>query len=205
MGCCPFEVLCSLVAAGAVTPEEENAFQNHLNEGCAACTVAFGDLWETAVHLAVELPSIVPPPVIRTRLLDALIGIDRFASFFQQIAHLCDLSVDAVKDLLVRIDEATAWERGPFPFVRLIHFQAGPRLSTADVGFVRITAGTAFPRHRHLGSEITFVLEGGLWGNGRHYLPGEIIEWDTHSVHAYRADPERDLITIVAYHGIAIL
>ncbi|MBI3358195.1 MAG: cupin domain-containing protein, partial [Nitrospirae bacterium] len=74
-----------------------------------------------------------------------------------------------------------------------------------EAGFVRTAAGATFPRHRHLGSEITLVLEGGLWDNGRHYLPREIIEKDTDSVHEYRADPERDLITVVVYHGIEIL
>lgn len=128
-----------------------------------------------------------------------------YSLLFQEIARLCDLSVEAVKGLLTRIDEASAWERGQFPFIRLIHFQAGPRLSTAEAGFVRTAAGATFPRHRHLGSEITLVLEGGLWDNGRHYLPREIIEKDTDSVHEYRADPERDLITVVVYHGIEIL
>jgi hypothetical protein len=204
-GCSLFEELCALVAIGAATAEEQHIFQNHLDGGCTDCAAALSGLLETTANLVMALPSMTPPSAVRTRLLDAVSGVNRFESFFQEIARLCDLSVNAVRNLLARIDNATAWERGPFPFVRLIHFQAGPSLSTADTGLVRTSAGATFPRHRHIGEEITFVLEGSLWDNGRQYLPGEIIQYDTDSVHEYRADPERDLITIVAYHGIDII
>jgi anti-sigma factor ChrR (cupin superfamily) len=41
-----------------------------------------------------------------------------------------------------------------------VHLVGGSATAGADVGFVRITAGTTFPPHRHLGEEHVLVLQG---------------------------------------------
>lgn len=72
LGCNRFEEICTLVAAGAATPEEEQALQAHLAEGCSACTAAHHELREAAARLTETLPPIAPPPAVRARLLDAI-------------------------------------------------------------------------------------------------------------------------------------
>jgi len=72
LGCDRFEEICTLVAAGAATPEEEHALQAHLAEGCSACTAAHHELREAVGRLAVALTPILPPPSVRARLLDAI-------------------------------------------------------------------------------------------------------------------------------------
>ena len=204
-GCSQFEETCALVAAGAALPEEERTFFAHLAKGCPACKMAYAELLDVTTHLAKALSPIAPPVDVRARLLGRLACSDRFQPFFSEVARLFDLSVDAVHDLLSRIDDVAAWEPGPLPFVRLIHFQSGPRLAGFDTGLVRIAAGAAFPRHRHLGKEVSFVLEGSVCDNGQWRHAGEIIEWETDSVHEYRAGPHCDLVALVAYQGIEIL
>src|SRR3990172_4828401 len=72
LGCDRFDEICTLAAAGAATPEEEQALQAHLTEGCSACTTAHHELRETAAGLTKTLTPIAPPPAVRARLLDAI-------------------------------------------------------------------------------------------------------------------------------------
>ena len=50
-----------------------------------------------------------------------------------------------MRQLLARVDDDAAWEVGPVPGLYLTHFQPGPRLSSVDAGFVRVTAGQTVP------------------------------------------------------------
>jgi hypothetical protein len=155
--------------------------------------------------LAATLTPLAPPPAARDRLLRALDGPDRFRPFFADLARRFDLSIEAVRRVLSLVDDPPAWLPGPLPGVRLIHFSPGPALAGADAGFVQIPAGALFPRHRHLGPEMAVVLEGSVEDTGRVYHPGEVVEWPANSVHEYRAGAERDLVVIVAHHGIELL
>lgn len=152
--------------------------------------------------VAGSLLPIAPSPRARARLLDSLAGPERFQPFVAEIARRFDLAADTVRALLARIDDALAWEPAPMPWVQLIHFQGGPASGAVDNGFVRVAAGAVFPRHRHLGPEMTFVLEGTMIDGDRRYGPGEVVEWPVDTQHGYRAGPERDLVIMVGYNGI---
>jgi hypothetical protein len=145
--------------------------------------------------LAEALPPSLPDPGVRARLLRTLAGPDRFAPFLERIAAVLDLTADAARVLLARIDDPATWEPA-LPGVDLHHFQAGPRFATADAGFVRLRAGAAFPRHRHLGPEVTIVLEGAMRSGDEVYGPGALLEMATDSVHDYQACDERDLVLL---------
>jgi hypothetical protein len=71
-GCNSFGELCSLVAAGAATPEEKRILKAHLIAGCDACAPYLSDMRETAAMMAHSLPPIAPPPSVRSRLLHAI-------------------------------------------------------------------------------------------------------------------------------------
>jgi putative transcriptional regulator len=151
--------------------------------------------------LAEALPPSLPDPGVRARLLRTLAGPDRFAPFLERIAAILDLTADAARALLARIDDPATWEPA-LPGVHMHHFQAGPRFATADAGFVRLRPGTAFPCHRHLGPEVTVVLEGAVRSGDEVYGPGAVIEMATDSVHDYRACDERDLVLVTIHNGI---
>jgi hypothetical protein len=110
--------------------------------------------------------------------------------------------VEAIRGLLGRVDDPTAWEPAPTPWIRLIHFDGGPALAGADAGFVRVSAGTTFPRHGHQGPEMTFILEGRALVEGAVHGPGEVVEVGEGDVHELVAAPERDLVLMVAHRGI---
>ncbi len=78
-----------------------------------------------------------------------------------------------MRDLLSSLSDAARWEPGPLPGSSLFHLDGGPRIATADAGFVRLPAGLEFPVHRHLGSERVLLLEGSYRdSDGKHWGPG---------------------------------
>ena len=114
---------------------------------------------------------------------------------------MLDLGADAVQALLARIDDQVAWEPA-LPGMHMQHFQAGPRFATADAGFVRLQPGMAFPRHRHLGPEVTVVLEGAMRTGDKVHGPGAVIEMAEGTVHDYSATADRDLVLLTVQTGI---
>jgi hypothetical protein len=155
--------------------------------------------------LAAALVPLPPGPELRDRLLRALAGPDRFRPFFAEIGRRFDLALEPLRAVLALIDDPAQWLASPVRGVRLIHFAPGPALAGADAGFVHLPAGTSFPRHRHLGPEMAVVLEGSVHDTGRVYLPGDVVEWPAGSTHDYRAGDGRDLVVIVAHHGIELV
>jgi len=151
------------------------------------------------------LRPIAPPAAVRERLLATLDGVDRFRPFMTRLCEMLDLSEEAVRHLLARIDDASAWDVGPVPGLFLTHFQPGPRWAPAEAGFVRVTAGHAIPRHRHIGPEVALVLEGTMCEDGVRHFPGETVSCGAGSVHGFKAGSERDLVFVVTHSGIEIL
>jgi anti-sigma factor RsiW len=157
---------------------------------------------EISEALALTVAPVPPPPALRDRLLDSLGTAERFRPFLADLARRFDLAVGRISELLAGIDDLATWGPSPVPWVRLIHFAAGPAAAVSDAGFVRVEAGTKFPRHRHLGHETTIVLEGQMFDGARTYGPGEVVEYDTDTVHEYSAGPDGPLVMAVAHNGI---
>jgi quercetin dioxygenase-like cupin family protein len=150
-----------------------------------------------------------PSPALRRRVLAAARAATRFEGFVERFARLFDLHERRAREILASAGDVhgQGWVDAPLAGVRLYHFPGGERVSTADCGLVHLAPGTAFPAHRHRGSEWVFVLAGsaqeeggGLW------LPGDLVIRDAGSVHAYRAvgdDPF--LFAVVLRDGIEIV
>jgi hypothetical protein len=145
----------------------------------------------------------------RARLLATLAGPERFRAFFPTIAGWFDLTDDEVRALLAKVDDdrdggdgAPGWIAAPFPGVRYLDFQAGPRAALREAGLVRLAAGAPFPRHRHRGPERALVLEGRVVLEGRAFGPGSVLEAAAGSSHEFSAAPGRDLVLIVGHDGV---
>jgi putative transcriptional regulator len=142
----------------------------------------------------------VPSAALRRRLLESAAGPGRFAAIAAALGRVTDLAADAVAALLGKIDDARAWTEAPFPDVRYLHFNPGAAVAAVEAGFVRMAPGARFPHHKHLGHEVTFVIDGLLHDRGHVYGPGSVIESAAGSEHDYAAGPGRDLV-IVSLHG----
>jgi putative transcriptional regulator len=143
-----------------------------------------------------------PPADLRRRLLASVAGPARFGALADALGGVTELGGAALGALLAKVDDAAAWSDAPFPGVRYFNFAPGPAAVAAglEAGFVRLAPGARFPRHRHLGVERTFVLDGLLEDRGQTYGPGRVVEAAAGTEHDYAAGPGRDLV-IVSLHG----
>lgn len=188
---------------GALSEEETEAFEAELekSEALMAEVAAANDAF-TALPMA--LPDVKPATDVKARLMKSVAGSDRFLPFAADVARYADLAVEKVRKLFERIDGE--WEPGPFPGIKLIHFDGGPNACAADVGFVTLPAGLDFPRHRHHGFEVNYVLSGSVIdSDGTVYGPGEAIEKTEVDVHAFKIPDDQDTIVFIGNNGFEII
>jgi quercetin dioxygenase-like cupin family protein len=142
---------------------------------------------------------------VRERLFGTLASAERFRPFFAELSHSFAMTIDAVAALLRKVDVPSSYQVAPIPGVQFFHFTPGEGCSFVEAGIVKLSKGSRFPRHRHLGQEMNFVLEGALIDNGISYGPGETVRNETGSEHDYLASEKRDLILVAGHNGITYL
>jgi putative transcriptional regulator len=187
---------------GTLGPLEQAAVETHLRS-CPSCTRASLEARRTLGLLAAELPPIAPPERVRNRLFAVVRGRGRFAPFHDRIADLFDLPAATAEDLLTTLDVPANWIPGPGGGHELYFVPHGPRLAGADAGFVRLEPGLRYPRHRHLGDEITLVLSGGLREHGGEvFRPGDRAIRTEGSEHSFEVLAEGCIFAVVLRGGL---
>jgi hypothetical protein len=161
---------------------------------------------ESLRALPEALPIVRPRADARNALLQALGSGDRFRPFLDDLARHFDLAKTRVRELFQQIDDATRWEPGPMPGISLMHFAAGPHAVAPDTGFVRFPRGLHFPKHRHVGHEVNYVLEGAIRdGDGTLYLPGEALVLTPDSIHEFFIPEDADTLVAVVQAGFELI
>lgn len=133
--------LASLFAAGALSPEEETKFQQHLNS-CDSCAQEAQAFREALSWLPLASAGAVAPARVREKLMARI----------QPPKPVEDVRI-------VRADEG-AW-RNLVPGVVAKRLYAEPADGNA-VMLVRMEAGVQFPPHWHADVEHCYVIEGDL-------------------------------------------
>jgi len=152
------------------------------------------------------LAPVTPSTTGRAALLRALDSGERFRPFIDDLARHFDLAKARVRELLSFVDDATHWEPGPLPGITLMHFATGPNAIAQDTGFVRFPKGLRFPRHRHLGHEINYVLEGAVRdGDGTLYLAGQALVMGPDSSHEFSIPEDADALVAVVQAGFDLI
>lgn len=160
---------------------------------------------EALAALSSSLPLQPPPAALRERLLASARGPARFSPFIDRLARLIDVAAERARELLASLEHPGTWLPSPGVNIHLVHLVGGPACAGADVGFVRVTAGTTFPHHRHVGAEHVLVLQGGYRdSDGSHVGTGDLADMPADSAHEFTADPGQDLIYAVVVHGVEI-
>lgn len=188
---------------GALDADELDAFERELEKSpdLVAEVAAANDSLTT---LAEDLPAATPSPDVRDRLMKTVAGSDRFLPFAADIAKYADLTVERVRELFKKIDEA--WEAGPFPGIELIHFDGGPAAVGSDTGFVKFVAGFQFPNHSHHGDEVNYVMSGAVIdSDGTRYGPGDALLKTVDDTHAFSIPEDSETIIFVAQSGFDII
>lgn len=144
-----------------------------------------------------QLLDVRPPPALRERLLRSA---SPYASFTDRVAELFHVSVEVARRYLADVGRQVGWQAFE-PGCDLMHVAGGPAMAGADVGFVRVADGVAFPRHVHHGEERNLVLAGALIdADGERYEAGDDFLCEAGSDHAFRAEGE--LIFAVVVFGV---
>lgn len=193
--------LLPLYALGALDPSEADVVERAI-----AADPALADELAAYQHSASQLATpVTPPPAIKARLL-ASIGAGPFEQFSGKLASLFDVTVDRARELLGLIERPASWEPA-MPGLDLVHFDGGPAYAHADCGFVRLTPGTAFPLHTHMGEEVSLILAGQLRdrATGTIYRAGDELAKPQDSDHDVINDGDEDCIYAARVgNGIAI-
>lgn len=158
------------------------------------------ELNQLAAELELSAAEPVRPTAIRReKLLTAVQeGPSRYAPMFDKLCDLFDLGLDQVKAVLERARDTSQWTGMPVPGVQLFHLQGGPATAGADVGLVMLEPGTAFPYHKHLGSEDGVILEGGyVDDSGQLYRAGDRHAMEQGTAHSYRVLPDHRCVFAV--------
>lgn len=199
------EQLLAEYLLGTLPPEEAAEVAARLRADPALRAEADA-LSEVLGTMALSLPPEAPPPELRERILDSIGDevLGPLGRFSAKVAALFDLTADRARELLRRLEDAAAWSAGPCEGISLLHVAGGPRVATADVGFVRLEPGVQFPHHSHGGDEVGLILQGGfLDSDGREYHPGEAAHHGPGSDHDFTALPgEICVFAVVVFGGV---
>lgn len=187
--------LLPLHAMGALGEDEAAAVERAMG----TCSVLRDELagWRE-VLAAMTVGSATPDEAVRARLLATLGSVARFAA---EVAELFDVSEGEARAVLGRVDDAI-WK--PFlPGIERLPISPGPRFAGTQCNLIRIAGGTRFPYHRHLGQEVSMVLQGGAhMSDGRDLLPGDIAIADTSHEHDFVIEGDEACIVAVRMVGI---
>ncbi len=164
-------------------------------------------LSETLGTLALTTQPWADIDVGKRRLLDALtLEVDEPTPWIDAQARLqsfFDLSTAAVRAVLDRARHRASWEPGLIPGMSLLHLRPGARWATADAGLVKLAEGLVFPRHSHIGFEVSLVLKGELeFDSGQILRAGEELRMEADSAHSYRVLGPECVFALVLHEGI---
>lgn len=139
--------------------------------------------------LAASLTPVPPAPAVKSRLL-ASVAADRYGPFVKDVARYCGLALERAQAVLAVIGQPDKWEIGLVPGNFLFHFEGGPGAYAADCGLVILPAHFQFPRHKHLGPEVNYILEGSMIDDdGRSYGPGDALVKTVDDEHSFTIGP----------------
>ncbi len=193
-------------ALGTLSDDEMEAMQTLVNAS-PELQAELALLTETFTEAVGGLPPVEPSVDVRSRLMTAVRGPDRFLPFVDELCTAFDLAADRVRTLFSWIDEEGRWTPGPMPGIALVHFDGGPQAMAADTGWVRLASGLQFPMHRHHGREMNYILQGQIKFSDEPKImgPGECVLKEPGSTHSFEVVSDEDVLLAVAQDGFEIL
>lgn len=193
--------LLPLYALGALEPDEASVVERAVaSDPALAAELAS---YQASAELLVV--PVEPPPATLARLL-ASAGGGKFEKLSAKMASLFGVTVDRARELLGLIERPASWEHEQGG-ISLVHFAGGPAFAAADCGFVRLEPGAVFPPHKHLGEELSVVLQGQLRdaASGRLLGPGDELLQAEGSEHYLTAEGNEPCIFAArAMNGIEV-
>jgi anti-sigma factor ChrR (cupin superfamily) len=180
-------------ALGLLEPAEAQAFERHLQDGCAICEAEVRSFRETAALLPSALPQSTPSPRVREQLLER---IENEAGEHGPQVWREWVATPLGGIHVVRASEGE-WQPVGIEGVWVKRLYADPARDTVTM-LVRMAPGTAYPSHRHAGAEQCLVLEGDLETGDIRTQAGDYQCAPRESVHAVSRTKNGCLLLIVS-------
>jgi len=183
-------------ALRTLSPAAHAAVTAHVRT-CARCRERFAAVKEALAEVSLGLPPTAPPARLRDNILAGTLGsraATPYPGFVARLSRMYQLDAGQMLDVLRKSADPAQWEDQGL--VSLLHFPAGASLPSAHAGFMRLAVGLRFPRHRHVGHELTLVLEGTIKDedSGTIYHPGDSLRMEAGSEHAFFVLPPKDCV-----------
>jgi anti-sigma factor ChrR (cupin superfamily) len=154
----------ALHALGVLPEDEALAFQQHLDEGCTICLAEVESYQTTVGKLGLGAPRIEPPESVRDRLLQEIKRQPKL-----QLAPALSKQ-ELGNSLTIRAGEGEWREKWKGVFIkRLFKDEMKGTVTT----LYKMMPGASLPKHRHIGAEECFVLEGDYHINGEILRAGD--------------------------------
>lgn len=177
-----------LYALGVLNEKNAGEVREHLVSGCEECGREVSEIQETLSLLPESLP-------------DQSFGIRSKQRVLSRIHDLIS-EPPAFGAAFDRFDEMH-WEELGMPGVR-VHWLRKEESSGTTVALLRVSPGSVFTDHKHIGSEDCFVLQGGFEDDHGSHHAGDYIHYPAGSIQRnLRAlDGEDCILFLVNHHGI---
>ena len=154
-------------ALGALDADAARELHDHVAAGCTVCRDEIAAFDAVADDLAIAVTPVEPPASLRARMLA---DVDNEAPHDHGDAAIT-APAPAAEGFLFLLGGEGGWEAlGPGVSVRNL----GSNPATRSRSFViRMTPGSALPRHDHAGVEHCYVLDGDVEAAGRRLHAGD--------------------------------
>lgn len=167
----------ALFSLGMLDSEATLEFSRHL-ETCPACSVEVRAFDETAAQMCLEVPSIAPPPELRTRVLD---------------------SIFPPPEYVVKRGSDGAWLPFGVPGIQMKPLSEDPSTGTRTF-LLKLNPGATLPPHNHADAEHCFVVEGEVFDHEHSLRAGDYELRLAGSKHAAVSTKTGAVVLIITSH-----
>ncbi len=163
--------------------------------GCDECHAELERLGVVVTSLSEAIPPVTPPSHIRETLLQRIDGTS--GSKESPLRRHLNVASAAAPGLFVSRAAEGEWKPTDVPGVSLrVLFVDTPR--NEFTALVRMTPGSAYPRHVHSGAEQCLVLEGDLHVEDDVFGPGDYQRSEVGSLHGIQRTERGCLLLITS-------
>ena len=168
--------LASLYALDALAQEEKAVYEAHLGAGCAVCVAEVESFHNVTGAFGSSVAPVSPQAALRERLIEAV------ARTPQPPPRSSPGVLYEKGGVLIARPVEMIWTAGALPgvFLKVLFNDTTRGYATA---IVRMTAGTHYPSHKHVGVEELYLLEGDLRVDDQPMRAGDYCRGEVGSVH----------------------
>lgn len=188
--------VAALYALGALSQHEARFFEEHLAEGCDACSAELESFAQTVRALAFSAPDEQPPARVRA---DLLARLSKSGSDQGEESARTDDSKQFVS-ILATEGEWREVQEGVL--LKKLHVDRATGIATS---LVRMLPGTALPVHQHIGVEQFLVIEGDCNVAGQKLGPGDYHRAEAGSTHQTTYTVDGTLFLLIAPERYEVL